>query len=248
MVALFTIGQASGAAISITFNANRTLAPGDVTGAEVVVGNWNNLLVSGGNQNGVWGSLNDSSGTATTASITTDSWGGIVSMSTDGSPFTKLYEGGLAKEGDVPSGSATINLSSIPYSQYDVYIYYTHFPIGSDTLQTWTESEGNTTLYGTNNKNHGHDWGDFVQYQTSDRATAIAQATTAGPDGGGNWLKFTGLTASTLTLTSSDQNAPDISGWKQRGIAGLQIVQVPEPSVLGLLALAPALALRRRRA
>lgn len=248
-LSLLASAPAWGAAISVTFNANRTLAPGDQTGAEEVVGNWNNIQVTGGNHNGTWSSLMDSSGTTTSTSITTGAWGGYLSMSTDGAPFIKLYEAGLHREGDVTVNvSSTITLSNIPYAEYDVYIYYTHFPIGSDTLQPWTESQNNTTLYGTNNKNHGHDWGDFVQYQTADRATAVAQAKTTGADGGGNWLKFTNLTASTLTLTSNDQNAPDITGYKQRGIAGLQIVQVPEPSILSLLALAPALAFRRRRA
>lgn len=249
-LALLSVIAAHGAAISVTFNANRTLAPTDVTGAEAAVGNWNNILVTGGNHNGTWGSLQDSTGAATTASITTASWGGVISMSTDGTPFIKLYEAGIAREGDVPVAvSPTITLSDIPYAAYDVYIYYTHFPIGSDTLQTWTESQNNTTLYGTNNKNHGHDWGTFVQYQTADRATAVAQATIGSPEGGGNWLKFTNLTASTLTLTSSDQNFPDITGYKQRGIAGLQIVQVPEPGAAMLLALAGcAVAVRRRRA
>ncbi len=244
--ALLSSTQVWGAAISVTFNANRTLAPTDLTGAEMEVGNWNNILVTGG-QNGTWSSLVDSGGSATTASITTADWNTIVSMSTDGNAFTKLYEAGIAVQGDVPVNvNSTITLTDIPYAEYDVYIYYTHFPIGSDTLQTWTESQGNTTLYGTNNKGHGHDWNDFVQYQTADRATAVTQAT-GSEEGGGNWLKFTGLTASTLTLTSSDENSPDITGFKQRGIAGLQIVQIPEPSSLGLLGLAGCLLFIRRR-
>jgi hypothetical protein len=152
-------------------------------------------------------------------------------MSTDGSAFTKLYEGGLMVQGDAPSADATITLSGIPYALYDVYVYYTHFPIGSDTLQAWTESATGTTLYGVNNKNHGHDWGDFTSYQTTDRGAAVAQALTSGDDGGGNWLSFEALSAANLTLTSRDENLPEVSSngpgssFLQRGIAGLQIVE-----------------------
>jgi hypothetical protein len=217
--------RGASASISMTFNANRTLEASDVTGAEVAAGNWNNLLITGGSQNGTWSALHDSDGSPTSASITSAGWNSIVSMSTNGSPFFKLYEAGIAKEGEVPASDATITLQNIPFSRYDVYVYYTHFPLGSDTLQAWTEGENGTTQYGTNNRNHGHDWGDYVGYQTSERALAVAQATSGG-DGGGNWLKFTGLTDSTLTLTSSDTNGPDISGYKQRGVAGIQIVNV----------------------
>jgi hypothetical protein len=211
--------------ISVTFNGNRTLAPTEVAGAEVAVGNWNNLPVGGGAQNGTWAALKDSTAVATSASITTAGWNSIVTMSTDGSPFMKLYEAGIAVEGGVPGGNATVTLQNIPYAEYDVYVYHTHFPIGSDSLQAWTESENGTTAYGTNNRNHGHDWGDYVRYQTADRAAAVAQATSGG-DGGGNWLKFTGLTDSNLTLTSSDRNAPQISGFRQRALAAIQIVDV----------------------
>lgn len=123
------------------------------------------------------------------------------------------------------SVAGTVTLQNIPYAEYDVYLYHTHFPIGSGSLQAWTESENGTTAYGTNNRNHGHDWGDYVRYQTADRAAAVAQATSGG-DGGGNWLKFTGLTDSNLTLTSSDRNAPQISGFRQRALAAIQIVDV----------------------
>lgn len=123
------------------------------------------------------------------------------------------------------SVAGTVTLQNIPYAEYDVYVYHTHFPIGSGSLQAWTESENGTTAYGTNNRNHGHDWGDYVRYQTADRAAAVAQATSGG-DGGGNWLKFTGLTDSNLTLTSSDRNAPQISGFRQRALAAIQIVDV----------------------
>jgi len=197
----------------------------------------------------------DNSGDATSMTVTSAGWGGYVSMSNDGSDFIKLYEAGLMIQGDVTAGNASLVITGITFQVYDVYIYYTHFPIGSDTLQTWTAQAGllpSQTLYGTNNKGHGHDWGDFQQYQTSDRATAVTQATTTGADGGGNWLKFTGVSGSTLTLTSTDTNFPDIEGFKQRGIAGFQIVEstiIPEPSTVLAFGLGAGIfALRRRRA
>jgi carbonic anhydrase/acetyltransferase-like protein (isoleucine patch superfamily) len=222
---------APGNVISVTFNAKRTLGPADETGAVVTAGHWNNISVIDGAHNGTWSSLNDSEGIPTPASITTAGWSGILSMSTDGSAFTKLYEGGLMIQGDAPAADATVTLSGIPYALYDVYLYYTHYPIGSDTLQAWTESGAGVTLFGVNNKSHGHDWGDFTPYQSADRSTAVAQALTAGADGGGNWLRFEGLSAANLTLTSSDENLPEVSingpgnSTLQRGIAGMQIVE-----------------------
>lgn len=54
------------------------------------------------------------------------------------------------------------------------------------------------------------------------------------------YVKFTGLSGNvTVNMTAT---AGEVH------LGGFQIVQVPEPSILGLLALAPALAMRRRRA
>jgi hypothetical protein len=65
---------------------------------------------------------------------------------------------------------------------------------------------------------------------------------TPGPDFVQNdtYVKYTGLSGDivvTMQPTSGELH-----------LGGFQIVQVPEPSILGLLALAPAMALRRRRA
>ena len=54
------------------------------------------------------------------------------------------------------------------------------------------------------------------------------------------YVRFTGLTGDSLV------NMAAIAG--EVHVAGFQVVEVPEPSILGLLALAPALAMRRRRA
>ena len=54
------------------------------------------------------------------------------------------------------------------------------------------------------------------------------------------YVRFTDLTGDSLV------NMAAIAG--EVHVAGFQVVEVPEPSILGLLALAPALAMRRRRA
>lgn len=258
LVSSVLISQSWASIISINFATTgttegqpRQLQPGDVTGADVAAtNNWNNLLLNEG-VNKTWSGLVDAGGNSVSTTITTANWSGQVNMTIASTPFRRLYDTGLAKEGDVQSGNlraATIAINDIPYTEYNVYLYYTHFPIGSDTLQTWTESNSNMTLYGTNNKGHGHDWNDFVWYATNDRDAAVAQAKTTDADGGGNWLVFEGLTGSSLTLTSTDQNYPDITGYKQRGIAGFQIVAIPEPATIGLLGMAAIGILARRRA
>ena len=113
-------------------------------------------------------------------------------------------------------GNATVNLTQIPYSTYDVYIYYTGFV--SNQVQAWTD--GGTTLYGLRGPSSGGGLSGYVPYQTTSEATALADA--AGGTAGGNYLKFTGLTGSSLTLTSL--GLPNQAGFEQDGIAGIQIV------------------------
>ncbi len=243
-VAMLTIGQASGSTISINvggFDHDHDVTTG--TAGVVDVGNWNNLTGAVANPTGT--SLIDDSGVATTAGISSSGW--LYNTFNDfGDNRKNMLSNFIGRDGD-PISSATITLTSIPYATYDVYIYYTAYWMGNGgEIQPWTESEGSTTLYGLRGPLSGGQLTGYQQYQTTSHATALADADAAGGTAGGNYLVFSGLSAANLTLTSSD---PNQDGWKMVGLSGIQIVEaIPEPSLLSLLALTPALALRRRRA
>ncbi|MGN6554497.1 MAG: PEP-CTERM sorting domain-containing protein [Verrucomicrobiota bacterium] len=243
-VALLTVGQLQAGEV-ISINVGGMNNTDDVLGSAGVVnaGNWNNLTTV---DNPSGSSLLNSSGAATTLSLSSTGW--LRNTFNDpGDDRKDMYSNFLAHEGD-PIGNATISLSSIPYATYDVYLYYNAFYMNNGgEIQTWTESQGGTTLYGLRGPTSGGQLTGYQQYQTSSYATASSDADAAVL--GGNYLVFSGLTAANLTLTSSD---PNQTGWKMEGLAGLQIVEaspVPEPSSLGLLGIAGSLlfAFRSRR-
>jgi hypothetical protein len=185
----------------------------DVTGSLGVVSaaNWNNLT-NAANPTGT--NLTDDSGAATTLDISFSGWNKDT-FNAWGDSRANLYSNFIHHQGDTMA-NATVNLSQIPYAIYDVYIYYTGFV--AKQVQAWTD--GVTTLYGLRGPASGGGLTGFVQYQTTSEATALADA--AGGTAGGNYLKFTGLTGTSLTLTSL--GLPNQAGFEQDGLAGIQIV------------------------
>lgn len=115
-------------------------------------------------------------------------------------------------------GTQTLTLTNIPYALYDLYIYSSEW--GSEVVDF---TVGTTTKRLTNTFTPQFNPGgnpDLVENDT--------------------YVRFTGLSGDSVV------NMAVVSGGLHLG--GFQVVQVPEPSILGLLALAPALAMRRRRA
>lgn len=243
-VALLTLGQLQAGEV-ISINVGGMDHTHDVLGSAGVInaGNWNNLM-NVDNPSG--SSLLNSSGGTTTLSLSSSGWVKNT-FNAWGDDRKNMYSNFIGHQGD-PIGNATISLSSIPYATYDVYLYYTAFYMNNGgEIQTWTESQGGTTLYGLRGPSSGGQLTGYQQYQTSSFATASSDADAA--QLGGNYLVFSGLTAANLTLTSSD---PNQTGFKMEGLAGLQIVEVspvPEPSSLSLLGIAGSLlfAFRSRR-
>lgn len=238
-LALLATSSAWGAAISVNVGGFDTAH--DVTGSlgVVSVANWNNLTAIA-NPTGT--NLVDDSGAATTMSISFAGWNADT-FNAWGDDRANMYSNFLHHQGDT-LGNATVTLTDIPYATYDVYIYYTGFV--PNQVQAWIESAGGTTLYGLRGPTSGGGLSGYVQYQTGSEATALADA--AGGTAGGNYLVFTGLSGSALTLTSS--GLPDQAGFEQDGIGGIQVVDaIPEPSssfLLGVVGL--MLAFRRRGA
>ena len=185
----------------------------DVTGSLGVVAavNWNNLTTVA---NAVGTNLMDDSGAATTMDISFSGWNKDT-FNAWGDMRADMFSNFLHHQGDTMS-NATVILTQIPYATYDVYIYYTGFV--SQQVQAWTD--GSTTIYGLRGPSSGGGLSGYVPYQTTSEATALADA--AGGTAGGNYLKFTGLTVSGVTLTSL--GLPAQAGFEQDGIAGIQIV------------------------
>jgi hypothetical protein len=228
IVALTALG-AQAASIGVNFGAGRSsLAVADSAGV-VAQQNWNNASGKSGNI----GALVDDTGAASGAAVVWQSdeeWSnGNAGNNADG----KLLKGWIAEQ-DTPVSSSTIDVTAIPYAQYDLYFYLSHDRNYEDVRLT--EANGAFPQFDAVENNPALNPVVWTEQTTS--------ATTAG-----NYVHFRGLTATDLSITlgavdvsyngggSSDRNA----------INGLQIVEVPEPSAL-LLGLVGLLFIRRRRA
>lgn len=203
--------------------------PGIVPGA-----NWNNEDGSSGS--GL--TLNDSTGTSTTALLTfsaTSAYGLFTGVSTPNSGTNTMYLGGLVGNHDFSEVSITV--TGIPYGSYDVYVYASADTVDRSTLGI---TLGGTTFYYA---------GDGTQ--SSPTSLLLTTSTTLSDPtiGPGQYQIFSGLSGSSLNVATS----LSVSNVLSNNVFGLEIVDTtPEPSSLfslaggiGLLAL---VAVRRRGA
>lgn len=227
------LGQAYGGVISINVGNNGTVGAGDAVGAEPAQ-NWNNLL---GVNNPSSSSLVDDSG-ALVSGLSVAFTGNQNTFNNSPTPTQAMLSGFLSGN----PMSATI--SGIPYATYDVYVYYAGFV--SNYSLTWTATDNDTatpleTVYSVRGSWAGPQapGGALVLSQYA----GLSEATDAAIAGdGGNYLKFSGLTAANLTIAETSGN-----GFNENGFSGLQIVQIPEPATMGLFGLAALGILARRR-
>jgi hypothetical protein len=176
------------------------LAANEVAGV-VGAANWNNRVANVAPS----GVLVDSSGEAIEATVTRSNQSGYSVGALAGNlPFQKLYHGywdGLASV--AVGGTATLTVSGLTYTSYDVYVYFVSDG-GNRVVQL--SANGGVSVFGRT-------------YGSANQPLSLVQATatTAESAVDSNYVRFTGLTGSTatVTLTKLTDNV---------GIAGIQIV------------------------
>lgn len=183
--------------------------------------NWNNSWPSNPTTD-----LIDNSGAATTldlAYVSFNTWsiqGSAPGQDADGSYNRNLINGYL-NSGPAAWGPSITNsyvsLSQIPYAQYDVIIYFSADTAGRNGAVT----DGTSTFYFSTLGSASVSGANALLVQTTD---------TTGANPGANYAVFSGLTGSSQTFTVDPKSGND----QWLGIAGFQVVSVPEPGALAL--------------
>jgi len=137
----------------------------------------------------------------------------------------------------------TFTVTAIPFTLYDLIVYTLN---DNQRLQRITLSGiGSFTVNSPNPSLAGYVDGNVAT------AYIYTQGTTNSltPVTNSNYVRFTGLTAASLTITSDARPGTfGNNGQNDNGfINGFQIVQIPEPTSLSLLGICGTLALLRRR-
>lgn len=221
------------AVVSWNQDVNGTVSGANVAGI-VPVANWNNSWPS----NPVT-DLIDDSGAATTLDIaisTFNTWsvmGGHPGQDADGT-YNKELLNGYLNAGPAPWNPpitySQIAMTEIPYANYDVIVYFSSDVSGraGDVTDGATNysfvTVGPASVSGAN----------ALFAQTTD--TGGTYTTTA------NYAVFSGLSGASQTVKVQMR---DLDQWA--GIAGFQVVAVPEPASIMLVALCGLVTLRRAR-
>ncbi len=219
LVAAATGAQAQ--VISWNLDSNGTIGGASQYAGVVSANYWNNSWPSNPTTD-----LIDNSGSATTLDLAYGSWG---TWSIQGSHPGQDANGSYNKEllnGYLNAGPAGwnppitdshVSLSQIPYAQYDIYVYFS-----SDAANRPGHVTDGITSYYFNTLGAASIAGsDALLIQTTETSNANHP--------GANYAVFSGLSGAAQTITvQMEQN--DLWG----GIAGFQVVAVPEPSALAL--------------
>jgi hypothetical protein len=220
---------------------------GDISGASqqagvVLAPYWNSTYLIDGNSGATENNLLDSSGAATSMSVgnfvDNSQYGWAIEFSTPGMDANGDYNRNLLNGylNNGGGGSVSMTLNSIPYSAYSIIVY-----LSSDTAgRTGTVNVGSTT-YDFSTMGPA-EIGGVPATAGSGNAAFIQTIDTSGANPSADYAVFSDLTGSSQTISST------IASYG--GIAGFQVVAVPEPGSMALAGLGGfgiLLALRRKK-
>ena len=206
-------------AVSINVGFNGTLAPADLAGV-IPVAHWNELS---GSNNPSASALVDESGIPASG-MTVSLQGNGNTFNNTGVPDRTMLSGFLS--GNPMSAS----LTNIPYPTYDVYVYYAGFNNGNSYSLTWVATNTSTsavldTQYSVRGTLTGPQLFPTPGLRQSNYSSLAAAETQVALGNGGNWLKFSGLTAPNLKIAETST-----SYFNENGFAGIQVVNTAAPS------------------
>ena len=219
VVAAVTGAQAQ--VISWNLDNNGTIGGASQYAGVVSANNWNNSWPSNPTTD-----LMDNSGAATTLDLAYASFGtwriqgSAPGQDADGSYNRNLLNGYL-NSGPAAWGpwitNSYVSLSQIPFAQYDVYVYFSSDAAARNGIAT----DGTTSFSFSTLGSASVSGANALLVQTTD---------TGNMNPGANYAVFSGLTGASQTFTVNPTSGND----QWLGIAGFQVVAVPEPSTLAL--------------
>jgi hypothetical protein len=220
VLGLAALPVAQAQVISWNLDNYGTVSGNNVAGV-VAAANWNNSWPDNPTI-----SLIDSTGAATTLNLSYSSFnsyhiqGSHPGVDADGTYNRELLNGYLnsgAAAWNPWTTTSSFTLSQIPYSQYDVYVYFSADTAG----RTGSLTDGTTTFGFSTLGSAAVSGASALFVETTDTTGAFPLA---------DYAVFKGETASSLTITCTPLSGND----QWLGIAGFQVVPVPEPSALAL--------------
>ena len=247
IAALAFAGSANAASIGVNVGASGfDLSSTTSAGVEAQT-NWNNL--TGGNVAAT--AVNDDSGTllATTVQVQT-SWSYTTGAGTSDGDHTLMHTAL-----DNGGGEMGFVVTNIPYAVYDVIIYHegaSDDGRGGPFFIRDTDG-GNAIIASQVSYDSSTFSGTFVDGATVGTVpgTGIDDNGTPGDPNddfvvNSNYVRFSGLTLANIGIRSDAANPLGI-GTDRAPIAGMQIIEVPEPSSLALIGLGGLMMIKRRK-